>query len=65
MTDLQSAALPAHLLTEKGSCDTNEEALTRSLHGATDPDLARLCLAWPMLPDHIKVAILALMNTGR
>jgi hypothetical protein len=40
-------------------------ALTQSLHRTADPDLIRLCLVWPTLPDHIKAAILALVNTGR
>jgi hypothetical protein len=31
----------------------------------SDPDLARLCSAWPALPDHIKAAILALAATAR
>ena len=30
-----------------------------------DADLARLCSAWPVLPDHIKAAILALVATTR
>jgi hypothetical protein len=29
----------------------------------TDPDLARLCSAWPTLPDHIRLAILTLANS--
>jgi hypothetical protein len=27
------------------------------------PDLARVVEAWPTLPDHIRAAILALVNT--
>ena len=65
MADLQSAAAFPHHHTGKRSCDTTEGALTQSLHGTADPDLTRLCLAWPALPDHIKAAIVALMNTGR
>src|SRR5262249_22004782 len=30
-----------------------------------DPDLARLCPAWPTLPGHLEAATLALMQTGR
>jgi hypothetical protein len=29
-----------------------------------DPDLARLCSAWRVLPDHIRAAILALLNAA-
>jgi hypothetical protein len=31
----------------------------------TDPGLARLCSAWPALPEHIQAAILALAATAR
>jgi hypothetical protein len=30
-----------------------------------DPNLDRICSAWPVLPDHIKAAILALIATAR
>lgn len=32
---------------------------------AADPDLARVALAWPDLPAHIKAAVLALVEAGR
>jgi hypothetical protein len=40
-------------------------SLTVQLTGAApiDPDLARLVVAWPSLPPHIRAAILALTNT--
>jgi hypothetical protein len=43
-------------------------ALPLAQNGSTtspDPDLARLCSAWPMLPDHIRAAVLALVATVR
>lgn len=33
--------------------------------GAADPDLARLCAAWPGLPAHVRAAIRKLVATGR
>jgi hypothetical protein len=33
--------------------------------GPADPDLARVVIAWPDLPSHIKAAVLALVGTGR
>jgi hypothetical protein len=30
-----------------------------------DADLARIILAWPHLPDHIKAAVLALVRTAQ
>jgi hypothetical protein len=32
---------------------------------STDPDLARILEAWPLLPEHIRRAILALVGTAR
>jgi hypothetical protein len=29
-----------------------------------DPDLARIITAWPVLPAHIKAAVLALIGTA-
>jgi hypothetical protein len=29
-----------------------------------DPDLARLCAAWPALPAHIRAAVLALVSAA-
>jgi hypothetical protein len=31
----------------------------------TDPDLARIIAAWPTLPEPIRRAMLALVETGR
>jgi hypothetical protein len=31
---------------------------------AADPDLTRVIEAWPALPPHIKVAVLALIGTA-
>jgi hypothetical protein len=36
--------------------------LTRHLHTA-DPDLARVVEAWPCLPQHIRAAILSLLQS--
>jgi hypothetical protein len=30
----------------------------------TDPDLARVLVAWPALPPHIRAAVLALVATA-
>jgi hypothetical protein len=32
---------------------------------ASDPDLACVMAAWPVLPGHVKAAILALVQSGR
>jgi hypothetical protein len=29
-----------------------------------DPDLARIMTAWPKLPEHIRAAVLVLVNTA-
>ncbi len=43
---------------------TRSEKPTRE-GGITDPDLQRICDAWPTLPDPIKAAILAIVaSTG-
>jgi hypothetical protein len=48
------------------SCDT-EGSLAAPLAqpSSFDPDLTRLCSAWPALPGHIKAAILALVKAVR
>jgi hypothetical protein len=33
--------------------------------GGTDPDLGRVCAAWPALPVHIRAAVMALVATAR
>jgi hypothetical protein len=44
----------------------SSDPLTASLTGApADPDLARIIDAWSALPDHIKAAVLALVQTAR
>jgi hypothetical protein len=32
---------------------------------AADPDLTRVAAAWPGLPEHIKAAVLALVDAAR
>ena len=40
-------------------------ALARGLaHALSDPDLQRIIDAWPVLPDHIRQAVLALVGTA-
>jgi hypothetical protein len=39
-------------------------SVARQLPTVADPDLARVILAWPDLPDHIRAAILALVGTA-
>jgi hypothetical protein len=40
-----------------------DAGLTRCLHA--DSDLAVLLAAWPVLPEHIKAAVLALVKTAQ
>jgi hypothetical protein len=39
-----------------------DRALTKAIKG--DPHLARVIEAWPALPEHIRAAVLALVNTA-
>jgi hypothetical protein len=53
-------------LPDKTSGDDTPPLSASLAHPApADPVLARLCSAWPALPEHIKAAILALAATGR
>jgi hypothetical protein len=47
--------------------ETKQKALAHSLaqESQNDPDLGRIVEAWPGLPDHIRTAILALVNAAR
>jgi hypothetical protein len=36
-----------------------------ALSALADPDLSRIVSAWPILPPHIRAAMLALIATGR
>ncbi len=38
-------------------------AQAREERSLTNPDLARLVAAWPVLPSHVKAAVLALVQT--
>ncbi|HLN26305.1 MAG TPA: hypothetical protein VK395_01020 [Gemmataceae bacterium] len=49
------------LLSDSGTTDPGPLAHDSQ----NDPDLARVLAAWPILPEHIKAAILALVETGR
>jgi hypothetical protein len=63
----QNVFAPGHKSIRNQTLGRNEEQLSALLaHLAlTDPDLSRLCSAWPALPDHIRAAILALVAAGR
>ncbi len=46
----------------EGCSEEERVALVRRL--SSDPGLARLVTAWPHLPEHIKAAVLALVETS-
>jgi hypothetical protein len=65
MADLQSAASAPQ---GPVGAAVSESALPRLLAGCSTPpelppDLARVVEAWPQLPEHIKAAVLALVQT--
>jgi hypothetical protein len=52
-------------VTPQGTYDESLSAVARQLptEAESDPDLARIIIAWPNLPDHIRAAVLALVGT--
>ena len=66
MADLQSAAGSAQPVAMETTCENKarrpDRALTKT--DATDPDLQRVAAAWPELPDAIRRAILALVESA-
>ena len=67
MADLQSAAstpqTPSRAKVSGNTPPRPHRAPTKT--SALDPDLARLIDAWPTLPDPIKAAVLALLDSAR
>ena len=56
-----SGELPSsHAVTHAGAAATGREPVRE-----TDLDLARVIDAWPVLPAHIRAAVLALIGTAR
>ncbi len=43
----------------------NDSALTSALSPLDDPNLTSVVEAWPKLPEHIKAAVLALVECAR
>ena len=73
MTDLQSVANArnprekwglAISVAQKVATDTAENGCERLMLAAeTDPDLARLVSAWPLLPAHIRATIATVLRS--